>query len=319
MNKPTVIVITGPTATGKSALGATLAKRIGGEVVSADSMQVYKLMDIGTAKPSPEEMQGVPHHMLDIVPPWEDYSVARYISDAASCIDDILNRGKTPLIVGGTGLYIDSLLSGRVFSARGDTAQRQELENEYDMIGGEAMLRKLGGFDPESAAKLFANDRKRIVRAIEAYNVTGKTLSRHGRETKEYPPRYEAAKFALTFSDRSKLYSQIDRRVDGMIIGGLEREVRGLLEIGVPSGCTAMQAIGYKEIADAVRCELSIDEAIATIKLQSRRYAKRQLTWLRREQNIHWFMWGDEPEIQRAASEIAYNFDTTNRYHDNHH
>ena len=281
-----------------------LAKRIGGEVVSADSMQVYKLMDIGAAKPSQDEMQGVPHHMLSIVPPWEDYCVARYISDAAQCIDDIVKRGKTPLIVGGTGLYIDSLLSGRVFSARGDTALRQELENEYDMIGGEAMLRKLGGFDPESAAQLSANDKKRIVRAIEAYSVTGKTISRHDLETKALPPRYEAVKYALTYLSRAKLYERIDRRVDMMVLSGLEREVRGLLEIGVPSGCTAMQAIGYKEIAAALRGELNMDQAIEMVKMQSRRYAKRQLTWLRRDTEVRWTEWVGEPDFEKAVRDI---------------
>lgn len=304
MDKPEIIVITGPTATGKTALGALLAKTIGGEVVSADSMQVYKHMDIGTAKPAAEEMLGVPHHLIDVVPPWEDYSAARYISDAAQCIDDIISRGKTPLLVGGAGLYIDSLLSGRVFSARGGDALRRELEAEYDERGGENMLKRLGDFDPESAAKLFANDRKRIVRAFEAYRVSGKPISQHDRETKAFPPRYASRKFALSFSDRAVLYARIERRVDKMISIGLEREVRGLLETGVPPDATSMQAIGYKEMADAIRGDLSMDEAVGKIKMESRRYAKRQLTWLRRDPGVRWFLWEDEPDIEMAAKAI---------------
>ena len=288
MDQPIVIIITGPTATGKSALGAMLAKSIDGEVVSADSMQVYKYMDIGTAKPTPEERLGAPHHMLDIVPPWEDYSAARYVTEASLCIDDILRRGKTPIIVGGTGLYIDSLVSGRDFSARGDAALRHELNTEYDEIGGDAMLLRLGEFDPQSAAKLHANDKKRIVRAFESYTITGKTISQHDSETKALPPRYDARKFALTFSDRSELYSRIDRRVDSMLEKGLLNEVRGLLDMGVPPGCTAMQAIGYKEMAEVVTGRCSMEDATEKIKMESRRYAKRQLTWLRRDTDVKW-------------------------------
>jgi len=305
MDKVQIIVITGPTATGKTALGALLAKTVGGEVVSADSMQVYKHMDIGTAKPAADERLGIPHHMIDIVPPWEDYSAARYISDAADAIDDILRRGKLPVLVGGTGLYIDSLLSGRVFSARGDAALRRQLENEYDAIGGDAMLRRLGEFDPGSAAKLHENDKKRIVRAIEAYSATGKTISQHDLETKALPPRYVALKFALTFSDRQELYTRIDKRVDDMMSKGLEGEVRNLLEMGVAPGSTAMQAIGYKELAGAIAGRHSLNDAVEQIKMESRRYAKRQLTWLRRDTNIIWHIWQNKPDIEKAIQEIT--------------
>ena len=276
-----VFVITGPTAVGKSLLGAEFADMIGGEVVSADSMQVYKLMDIGTAKPPVAEMRGVRHHMLDIVPPWEDYSVARYVSDAAHSVDGILMRGKKAVIVGGTGLYIDSLLAGRVFSAKGDASLRRELESEYDAAGGSALLRLLGEFDPQAAARLHPNDKKRIVRAIEVFKTTGRPVSESDNESAALPPRYDAAKFALTVPDRGLLYERIDRRVDAMIGKGFEDEVRGLLDIGVPSAATAMQAIGYKEMAEALYGEYSVDEAILRIKTESRRYAKRQLTWLR--------------------------------------
>jgi len=288
MSLPQVIVITGPTATGKTTLGAQLAKMSDGEVVSADSMQIYKHMDIGTAKPACEEKLGVRHHMIDIVPPWEDYSVSRYVTDASSCIDDILHRGKLPVIVGGTGLYIDSLLFGRVFQPRADTTLRFELEKEYDDTGGEALLHKLKEFDPDSAEKLHPNDKKRIVRAIEVYMTTGKRLSQHDLETKSLPPRYEAKKYALTYSDRAELYRRIDARVDIMIKNGLEGEVHNLLEMGVTPGSTSMQAIGYKETVRAILGEYSMGHAAELIKMESRRYAKRQLTWLRRDKAVTW-------------------------------
>ena len=304
VNKPRIIVITGPTATGKTALGALLAKTANGEVVSADSMQIYKYMDIGTAKPTQDERLGVPHHMIDIVPPTEDYSVARYISDASRCIGDIVLRGKLPVLVGGTGLYIDSLLSGRIFSARGDETLRRELESQYDDIGGEAMLRILRGFDSESASRLHENDKKRIVRAIEVYNTSGKTISQHDRDTKALPPRYETLKVALTFSSRAVLYTRVDSRVDNMIENGLEDEVRRLLDMGVPPEATAMQAIGYKEMTGVILGGLGLDDAVEKIKMETRRYAKRQLTWLRRDTSLIWREWEKEPDIEGAAREL---------------
>lgn len=276
-----VFVITGATATGKSAFGAQLAKKIGGEVVSSDSMQVYRFMDIGTAKPTEEEMLGVAHHMFDVAMPWEDYSVARYVHDAVAIISDIHNRGKVPVIVGGTALYIDSLLSGRSFASRGDEALRKELELEYDNIGGEAMLRQLSEFDSVSAAKLHYNDKKRIVRAIEVYKTTGKAISQHDIESRSMPPRYDAVTFALDIADREELYSRIDRRVDLMIDLGLEREVRELLDMGVSPDSTAMQAIGYKELVSVISGDCLLCDAASKIKMESRRYAKRQLTWIR--------------------------------------
>ena len=293
---PEVVVITGPTATGKTALGLLLAQSRGGEVVSADSMQVYKYMDIGTAKPSGADMQGVQHHMLSIVEPFDDYSVARYISDASKCIDDIIGRGKLPVIVGGTGLYIDSLLSGREFAKRGDPALRRALEDEYDISGGEVMLSRLGSFDSQSAAKLHTNDKKRIVRAIEIFETTGKPISQHDFESRLLPPRYDAVKYALTYADRAELYRRIDRRVDTMILQGLEGEVRRLLDMGVSPGCTSMQAIGYKEMVLAIRGVCSMGESIEKIKMESRRYAKRQLTWLRRDSDINWIVRGSGAE-----------------------
>ena len=304
MSKSEVLVITGPTATGKSALGIRLAKAIDGEIVSADSMQVYKHMDIGTAKPSIEEMRGVPHHMIDIIPPWEDYSVARYVEDASKCVDNILRRGKLPIIVGGTGLYIDSLIAGREFLIRGDAVLRRSLEAQYDKIGGEAMLIKLREIDADRAAKLHANDKKRIIRALETYDATGKPISLHDLESKNIPSRFGAIKFALTFLDRSELYARIDRRVDEMLTKGLENEVISLLSMNVSRNNTSMQAIGYKEFADVITRGSYLGTAVERIKMESRRYAKRQLTWLRRDNEVKWINWENTPDFERGANMI---------------
>jgi len=301
---PKLIVITGPTATGKTALGVRLAKEIDGEIVSADSMQIYKHMDIGTAKPSTEEMQGVAHHMIDFVPPWEDYSVKRYVEDASVCVDDIYRRGKRPIIVGGTGLYIDSLIKGQTFSARGDDELRRSLEEEYDNIGGENMLSKLRDIDFEKAEKLHANDKKRIVRAFESFLTEGKPISLHDTLSKDIPQRYDALKVALMFSDRAELYSRIDLRVDEMMRKGLEREVQSLFDLGVKRNNTSMQAIGYKEISDAIVSGFDISEAVEKIKMESRRYAKRQLTWLRRFDDVKWLSWESVPDIDGGIQRL---------------
>ena len=251
-----ILVITGPTATGKTRLSVELAKKLNGEVVSADSMQIYRGMDIGTAKVTKAEMQGVPHHMIDIADPSEDYSVSRYVEEADAAVRDILSRGKLPIVAGGTNLYIDSLIAGLDFADR--------------------------------AAKLHPADKRRIVRAIEIYTLTGETITRHDEETKKRPKRYDAVKIALTFADRAVLYDRINTRVDKMVADGLFDEVKGLLDRGLSPESTAMQAIGYKEPAAYFRGEMSKDEATELIKLSSRRYAKRQLTWLRRDETVQW-------------------------------
>lgn len=298
---PKVVVITGPTATGKTKLAVALAKEFDGEIVSADSMQLYRRMDVGTAKVSPEETEGIAHHMIDIAEPNESYSVSRYVEDAAKCVDDILSRGRLPIIAGGTNLYIDSLISGRDFADNEcDNALRQELDREYDALGGEKMLEKLQSFDPERAAKLHPADRRRIIRAIEVFKLTGKTITQHDLETQQRPPRYDAAVIALDFADRAKLYERIDRRVDLMVREGLFAEVEQLIKSGLSDECTAMQAIGYKEPAAYLRGEITKDEAIEFIKRESRRYAKRQLTWLRRSKDIFWIRWGASPDFQEA-------------------
>ncbi len=295
-----VFVVTGPTATGKSELGVLLAKEIGGEVVSADSMQVYRGMDIGTAKPSKEEMGGVPHHMLDVAEPYESYSVARYVEEASRCCDEILARGKTPVIAGGTGLYIDSLLSGRDFAPRAEDGEaRRRLERLYEERGGEALLRLLAERDPERAAKLHPNDKKRIVRALEV-SEGGGTLTAHDRATKALPPRYEARTVVLNFADRAELYERIDRRVDRMLERGLVEEVRGLLARGTPRDCTAMQAIGYKELAAALLGEVPFPEAVEAVKRGSRRYAKRQISWCARYKDALRINWDKTPDFSKA-------------------
>ena len=298
---PKILVICGPTASGKTALAVELALRHHGEVVSADSMQIYRRMDIGTAKPTQAEMRGVPHHMLDVADPEEDFSVARYVDMAAKCVDDILSRGKLPILAGGTGLYIDSLLSGRTFAPfQPDSPLRGQLEEQLRREGGAAMLARLAQVDPDSAARLHPNDEKRIVRALEVYQSTGKTITQHNLETQAIPPRYDALTLALAFERREDMWSRIDRRVDQMMDQGLVAEVQGLLDSGVPAKCTAMQAIGYKEMAAALLSGGDVRSAAEEIQLRSRQYAKRQLTWFRRNKAARWLLWGREPDFEAA-------------------
>ena len=301
-----VIVITGPTATGKSALAVKLCLETGGEVVSADSMQVYRGMDVGTAKISPEEMEGVPHHMIDVCSPKEMYSVSRYTEEAERCLEDIFSRGKTPVLVGGTGLYIDSLLSGRSFAPRPENGElRSRLEAEYDAAGGEAFREKLRIMDPLRAEKLHSGDKKRLVRACEIFLLTGETITEHDLRTQAEPCRWPSVRFALTYEDREMLYRRIETRVDRMFADGLAEETAALLKSGVPKDSTAMQAIGYKETAEYLSGAISLAEAADAIKTASRRYAKRQLTWLRRDRELHWITWaGEEPQLDQALQEI---------------
>ena len=282
--KGKILVIGGPTASGKSSLGIELALSKNGEIVSADSMQIYRRMDIGTAKVTKEEQSAVPHHMIDVAEPDENYSVARYVEQASACCDDILSRGRLPVVVGGTGLYIDSLLSGRDFSCEADASLREELGAYYDSVGGERMLAELARFDPDRAAILKANDKKRIVRAFEVYRGTGETITEHDRKTKLLPPRYEYD-FIFLNPERSILYERIERRVDLMFEKGLVEEVRSLLSSGVPVNATSMQAIGYTETVEYINGAITLDEAVSSIKQGSRRYAKRQVTWFKKYDN----------------------------------
>ncbi len=285
-----LICIAGPTASGKTALSIALAKELGGEIVSCDSMQVYKRMDIGTAKPTPEEMEGIPHHMLSVAEPWEDFSVGKYCDMAAPIVDDILSRGKTAIIVGGTGLYMDALIRGNDFAPVPSTGRREELEQLAKAEGIEAVIEKLRVVDPESAERLHPADQKRIIRALEVYLETGETITQHNRKTQLLPPRYNPVWFALEDAQRATLYARIDKRVEVMLKQGLIEEIEGLLREGVPEKCTAMQAIGYKEFVDVLNGRSSMETATALVQQSSRKYAKRQLTWFRRNSTIHWLV-----------------------------
>ena len=283
-----IICIAGPTASGKTALAVAMAKALDGEVVSCDSMQVYQYMDIGTAKPTKDEMQGIPHHMLDVAQPQEDFSVSRYCQMAAPIVDDIISRGKTAIIAGGTGLYMDALIRGNDFAPYPSTGMREKLEAQADAEGMEAMLQLLRSIDPTAASKLHPADRKRILRALEVYYETGQTITAHNEKTQRLPPRYTPVWFALEDVNRQALYDRIDRRVESMVQSGLIEEIQALLAMGIPPKCTAMQAIGYKEFLDMLNGQCSMDEAVARVQQASRHYAKRQLTWFRRNPAIHW-------------------------------
>ena len=293
-----VICVVGPTATGKTKMGVALAKRFGGEVVSVDSMQIYRGMTIGTAAPTAEEMDGVRHNMVAIADPAESWSVARFTEQADLCIEDILRRGKCPVLVGGTGLYLDSILSGRTFASGHSGGEiRKSLQAELAREGIESLYRQLREIDPETAARLPIRDEKRILRALEVYRETGETLTAHDARTRLRPPKYRACTIGLTFRDRADLYARIDRRVDTMVERGLLREVETLLQTGLPETATALQAIGYKQFLSVYRGDTPVSEAVAEVKLRSRQYAKRQLTWLRRKDDIHWLLWEKDPDF----------------------
>lgn len=298
---PKIVCVVGPTACGKTTLGVLLAKKFNGEVVSADSMQIYRGMTVGTAAPTPEEMDGVPHHMVAVADPAEQWSAARYAQAATPIIDDILARGKLPILVGGTGLWLDAVVKGHGFAgghAGGEV--RHKLQQRLEREGIEPLLAELRQVDPASAERLHPADEKRILRALEVYLETGRTITAHNEETKKLPPRYDAVWIGLQFEDRADMKALIDRRVDKMVEEGLLEEVRGLLESGLPRESTALQAIGYKEflgVADGTATEA---EAIEEVKLRSRQYAKRQLTWLRKNSDIHWIFWKKERDFERA-------------------
>ncbi len=286
-----IVVVAGPTASGKTELSLALAERLNGEIVSADSMQIYRGMDIGTAKPTIGGRRGIPHHMLDVAEPGDDWSVSRYEQQASNCVDDILRRGRLPILCGGTGLYINAVISGAGFQASGaDSGVRAALEKQWDDQGADAMCARLRAVDPESAARLHPNDRRRIIRALEVYELTGETISEHNRRTRERPPRYDAVMLGLKTDPRDVLYQRIDRRVGKMVEQGLIEEVRSLWQRGALKG-TAAQAIGYKELIDYFESRKTLDEALRAIQQKSRNYAKRQLTWFQADDRIHWIVY----------------------------
>ena len=302
-----IICVAGPTASGKTRLAVELAKKYDGEVLSCDSMQIYRGMEIGTAAPTISEMQGVAHHMIGAASPKEDFSVGKYIELAEPILQDILSRGKTCVVCGGTGLYADSLLLGRTFAPCPSTGVREKLEAEVNHTGIEPVLARLKAVDPESAARLHPSDRRRIIRALEVYLETGETISEHNRKTKLLPPKHEAVWLGLSFENRQDLYDRIDLRVEKMLKAGLLDEIRALLSSGVPPTATAMQAIGYKEFVDALTNGGDIAAAAALVQQRSRNYAKRQLTWLRRNEQIHWILQPHEPDFSAVFQQACAN------------
>ncbi len=283
-----LLIICGPTASGKTAVAVEICREIGGEVVSADSMQIYRGMDIGTAKPSEEEKRGVPHHLLDIIDPGELYSVAAYREKAVEAIEDIFARGKTPVVCGGTGLYIDALTRPMGFSAQGDESIRRRLEEIAEQSGGRERLHDmLREVDPESADRLHVNDVRRVVRALEIHQLTGRTLTEQRASDRAREGAYRGRHYGLSWP-REALYHRIDQRVLEMVQAGLTNEVEALLQGGLGADTTAMQGIGYKEIARAMAGACTLDEAVSRIQQATRNYAKRQLTWFRRDERVKW-------------------------------
>lgn len=285
--KEKVIVICGPTASGKTALSIELAKKINGEIVSADSMQIYKDMNIGTAKPTIDEMQGIKHYLLDFVSPEERYSVAQYKQDAKRAIKEIIKKGKTPIIVGGTGLYVDSLIYEIEYNdIKIDEEYRNKLETIVEKNGLEELYKKALEIDPVAMEKISKNDKKRIMRILEIYKATGKTKTQQELESRKKPVEYDYRIFAINW-DRKILYQRINKRVDIMIEQGLVNEVKNILD-KYDKFPTAMQGLGYKEVVDYINGIYTKEEMIEKIKMETRRYAKRQLTWFRKNKQTIW-------------------------------
>ncbi|MBQ2154573.1 MAG: tRNA (adenosine(37)-N6)-dimethylallyltransferase MiaA [Oscillospiraceae bacterium] len=299
-----LICIAGPTASGKTGLAVALAEKLDAEIVSCDSMQIYRGMDVGTAKPTAEEMRGIPHHLIDVADPGEDFSVGRYVKLASEAIEDIRARGKTAIVVGGTGLYMDSLIKGEEFAPPSSDGERKWLEDAAERKGIEYVYEMLKDADPDTAQRLHISDRKRIIRAMEVFLITGMPLSWHIAESKKRPPRYMPFWLGLSYRDRAKLYARVDARVDEMMSAGLPDEVQRLLDSGVDPNTTAMQAIGYKEMAAALWGECTVGEAAEKIKRASRNYAKRQLTWFRRNAEIHWIYPDETPDVLAQALKL---------------
>lgn len=297
------IALFGPTASGKTRLAVSLAQHCGGEIISADSMQIYRNMQIGTAKPTREEMQGVQHHLIDFLDPSETFSVARYVELANECAEKIHRAGKVPIIAGGTGLYIRSLLENLEFQREEENSGlRQKLMETAQKRGGEILLEQLAAVDPAYAKTLHPHNVKRIIRALELYQTSGVTMSQQIELSKQRPRRLCACRLALVFEDRQKLYDRINIRVDQMMEAGLLEEARCVFEKG--AGSTAVQAIGYKELFPYFEGKISLDESVENIKRETRRYAKRQLTWIRREENIH-YLYVDRAECPQELTEQA--------------
>ena len=305
MDKIPIAAVVGPTATGKSRLAVELALRFGGEVVSADSMQIYKGMEIGTAQPDDSERRGVAHHFIGIMDPDQPFSVADYLKLVSQCIEEIHGRGKLPIVAGGTGLYISSLLGNIRFSPEGKDAELRAKLNRRagEKDGKEALLEELRSFDPQSAERIHPNNLGRVIRAIEIYRTTGVTMTEQIRRSKEAPSQYDSCVIGLDYRDRNKLYDAVNRRVDKMMEQGLPEEAKRIL--GRKNAPTALQAIGYKEFAPYFSGECGLMEAAERVKLVTRRYAKRQLTWFRHMENVHWIMVDDSSDFSFVCGKAA--------------
>ena len=305
-NRTRLIVVAGPTASGKTSLSIELAKKYNGEIVSADSMQIYKGMDIATAKPTKEEMQGIPHHLIDFLSPTESFSVSEYVTLAKGAIDDITKRGKLPILCGGTGLYVRSLVENVKFSEeKTDKKLREELNERYKNEGGEVLLKELAQFDEETAKTLHPNNSKRIIRAIEIYKTTGITMSQHIKNSKNEPSPYDLTAIGITYADRQKLYDRINLRVDIMMKNGLLKETKDFYSRY--NSNTASAAIGYKELKPYLDGEVTLEAAVEKLKQETRHYAKRQLTWFRRDEYINWIEADKCTDIFAKACEIIEN------------
>lgn len=298
--KDKLIAIVGPTASGKTRLSVEIAAYLGAEILSFDSMQIYRGMDIGTAKPTAEERRGIPHHMIDIADPWEDFSVSRFVEQADGILQELLSQGKPVVLVGGTGLYIDSLMKGLEFAPLPQSGVREELTTIAREQGIQVLMEQLRAVDPESAARIHPSNQKRVIRALEIYLESGKTMTQHNLETQEKGDKYDPLWIGLDYVNREALYSRIDRRVDLMLEQGLLRELEALLARGIPENATSMQAIGYKELMGYLHGECSLEEAAELLKRSSRRYAKRQRTWFHRNPKINWLMLEDEPDFDEV-------------------
>lgn len=297
-----LVAVVGPTASGKTALAVELARALDGEVLSFDSMQLYRGMDVATAKPTPDEMQGIPHHLIDAVDPSENYSVARFQEDAARIIEDIRGRGKNVILVGGTGLYLDSFIENLKFLDTGDTTEvRARLRSELESSGPLAMYERLRDIDPDYAEGLHPNNTGRVLRALEVYELTGYTMTDQIALSRREPGRYDVVYIGLTAEDRDYLYDRINRRVDRMIENGLLDEARQwLLE---RPGATAAQAIGIKEMLPYLQGEDTLEHCAEQLKIDTRHYAKRQLTWFRRNPDVHWLYIDKTPDLSALTAE----------------
>ena len=302
MSKPLVVIISGPTASGKTGLSIEIAKRFNGEIVSADSMQIYKSMDIATAKPTKDETAEIRHHLIDFVEANESFSVAKYKQLALWAIDDILSRGKLPIVCGGTGLYIDTLMNNTVFLDYEDSGIRERLEKRKESDGIESLYEELKKVDPDTASRLHLNDSKRIIRALEVYYLTGKTISEQNSLSHKEESPYNFLLFVLSAHNREILYKRINDRVDKMLDMGLVEEAGSFFASDISK--TAKQAIGYKELKPYLDGEISLETAVEKLKMETRRYAKRQLTWFRNKKNVNWLYIDDEKSVSDECAQI---------------